>query len=108
MDTSWAQAHPASVRRLTTSPLTIMIWTAELIRPIREGLQLLKAAARMSDGDHVLLQVSWEDWNTIEETLRLDARSISFDPEVRQAIARALDGVHYLTDDLLQGDSDVP
>jgi hypothetical protein len=51
---------------------------------------------------NVILCIPADSWETLRETLELDARSIAFDKELRLSISEALEQVSYITDDFEQ------
>ena len=93
-DTStWAAAHPQSVRPLNSPWLSLVIRVLELFRPVREALALLSLAPRRGE---IVLVVPEGAWSVLEETLQMDAVSPVFEAHLRRDITKALKAVRLV------------
>lgn len=91
------QAHlkPIKIHKIPTAiPLRLAISWLEFLRDLRQTMGLILKLVRKDSA--VLVFRNDEDWNLLEETLRLDAGSGNFDRDLRRSIEHALDGVKGL------------
>jgi hypothetical protein len=89
---SKAHLKPIKVHKISAViPLRLAISWLEFLRDLRQTMGLILTLVRKDSA--VLVFRNDEDWNLIEETLRLDAGSGNFDRDLRRSIERALDGV---------------
>lgn len=99
-DTStWASAHPRSVRPLNSPWLSLVLRTLEFFRPVREALAVLRLAPKPGE---IVLLVPEDAWCVLEETLQLDSVSSAFDAPLRLDIAKALKAVRQVNLDEVQ------
>jgi hypothetical protein len=90
---TWAAAHPQSVRPLNHPLLSLAIRVLEFLRPVREALAILSLAPKR---DEIILMIPEGAWSVLEETLLLDAVSPVFEAHLRRDIARALKAVRRI------------
>jgi hypothetical protein len=98
---SWAEAHPQSVRPLNNLWLSLTIRVLELFRPVREALAVLSLAPRRGE---IVLMVPARAWDILEETLQMDAVSPMFDIHLRLDIIKALKEVRQINLDEAEAD----
>ena len=90
---TWAAAHPQSVRPLNSPWLSLVIRVLEFLRPVREALAILSLAPKR---DEIVLMVPEGAWSVLEETLLLDAVSPMFEAHLRRDITKALKAVRQI------------
>lgn len=87
-----AHLKPIKVHKIPAAiPVRLAVSWLEFLRDLRQTMGLILTLVRKDSA--VLVFRNDEDWNLIEETLRLDAGSGNFDRDLRRSIERALDGV---------------
>lgn len=90
-----AHLKPIKIHKIPTAiPLRLAISWLEFLRDLRQTMGLILKLVRKDSA--VLVFRNDEDWNLLEETLRLDAGSGNFDRDLRRSIEHALDGVKGL------------
>jgi len=90
---TWAAAHPKSVRPLNDPMLSLTIRVLEFFRPVREALAVLSLVPKC---DEIVLIVPEGAWIVLEETLQLDAVSPMFSAHLRRDILKALKAVRQI------------
>jgi hypothetical protein len=90
---TWAAAHPQSVRPLNNLLLSLTIRVLEFFRPVRDALTILSLTPR---GDEIVLIVPEGAWRVLEETLQMDAISPMFEMHLRRDITKALKAIRQI------------
>jgi hypothetical protein len=92
---SFLNSKPIKVHKIPAGiPIRFAISWLEFLRETRAYLSTIMALIRKDSV--VVVFRSGEDWNLIEETLRLDAQSGNFDRDLRKSITCALDNMREL------------
>jgi len=92
---NFLNAKPIKLHKIPAGiPLGLAITWLEFLRVTRAYLSTIIALIRKDSV--VVVFKSDDDWNLVEETLRLDANSGNFDGDLRKSILHALNGMKEL------------
>jgi hypothetical protein len=87
-----AHLQPIKVYKIPAGiPIRLAVSWLEFLHEMRQALGAITVLVRKDSV--VIVFKNDNDWNLIEETLRLDSQSGNFDRDLRRDIERALDGV---------------
>ena len=92
-----AHLQPIKVHKIPAGvPIRLAVCWLEFLRETRQALDVITALHHKNNV--VMVFRNDNDWNTIEETLRLNSQSGNFDHDLRRDIGRALDGAQEICD----------